>query len=184
VIVLVGCSATKLDVPAPAKDLYEGPIFKMVRRLVEHPSAKRPTAWGILSAKHGLLAPDGVIEPYDLSASSFDYSERQDWCDAVVRDVVATWGARTVYRVYAGSAYLGAAWATLPFVKRVFSEWGRIHQATRTTRFGIGHIRRNLIRELARLDATSPAPPDGAVMVAPDLDEKTHRMSNQLTWLF
>jgi len=109
VIVLVGCSATKLEVPAPAKDLYQGPIFKMVRKIIEHPSAKRPTAWGILSAKHGLLAPDDVIDPYDLSVDTFNYRDRQNWCDDVVRDIESAWGTRETYRVYAGASYIGSA---------------------------------------------------------------------------
>src|SRR3546814_11920244 len=59
-VFLVACVAAKLDRPAPARDLYASPWFQKARAYVE----RQGGAWFILSAKHGLIAPETVITPY------------------------------------------------------------------------------------------------------------------------
>lgn len=59
---LVGCASTKLRRPAPARDLYTSPLFKKASAHAEAACAR----WFILSAKHGLVLPDEVLEPYDV----------------------------------------------------------------------------------------------------------------------
>lgn len=58
---LIACGKTKLDAPAPAGELYTGPLFRMARAYIEATCDE----WGILSAKHGLVMPQTVIAPYD-----------------------------------------------------------------------------------------------------------------------
>jgi hypothetical protein len=65
-VVLVGCSATKALSARPAKDLYTGPLFRLSRAYAE----RRGLPWAILSALHGLVMPDEVLDPYELSALS------------------------------------------------------------------------------------------------------------------
>lgn len=60
-ITLVACGATKRTQPSAAKDLYVGDLFTKSRVWAEQNSDR----WYVLSAKHGLLYPDRVIEPYD-----------------------------------------------------------------------------------------------------------------------
>lgn len=60
---LVACSATKLAWAAPARDLYQGQLFRAARAFAE----KHCDRWYILSAMHGVLEPAQVVEPYDLS---------------------------------------------------------------------------------------------------------------------
>src|SRR3546814_2942975 len=60
-VFLVACVAAKLDRPAPARDLYASPWFQKARAYVE----RQGGAWFILSAKHGLIAPETVIARYD-----------------------------------------------------------------------------------------------------------------------
>jgi len=62
-VVLVGCSGSKLDHAAPAKDLYTSPLFKKCRAYAEALGVE----WAILSALHGLVLPDQVLEPYDCT---------------------------------------------------------------------------------------------------------------------
>lgn len=62
-VALVGCSASKLEGPARAADLYTGQLFRAARRWAE----TFADHWYILSAKHHVLSPDDVVEPYDLS---------------------------------------------------------------------------------------------------------------------
>ena len=61
VVALVACSSRKLPRPAPARDLYQGQLFKAARAYVE----ARGWPWHILSARYGLVDPDLVLEPYD-----------------------------------------------------------------------------------------------------------------------
>jgi hypothetical protein len=63
-LIIVGCGAGKLDIPAPASVLYTGPYFRACYK------AAGRLATGlvlILPAKYGLLRPDQVISPYDVT---------------------------------------------------------------------------------------------------------------------
>src|SRR5690606_20391996 len=53
-VILIGCAKRKHPAAAPARDLYASPLFRKGRAYAEH--AEVP--WFILSAKHGLVAPD------------------------------------------------------------------------------------------------------------------------------
>lgn len=79
-VLLLGCTAEKLDHPAEAQDLYCSPRFAK-RRLYAKATGK---LWAIISAKHGLLMPDELIEPYDLSLDSLSASERSQWAERIV----------------------------------------------------------------------------------------------------
>lgn len=74
-IVLVGCGKTKLAHAAAAKDMYTGMLFRKARAYAE----KHGDAWGILSARYGLLKPDEVIEPYDETISRKTKKEKVWW---------------------------------------------------------------------------------------------------------
>ena len=78
-IILVSCVSKKLSKPAPAKDLYQSSWFKKARAYAEIEGDQ----WFVLSAKHGLLLPDEVIEPYDISLSKMPHVERVRWADLV-----------------------------------------------------------------------------------------------------
>jgi hypothetical protein len=64
-LVLMACSATKGATPAPAFELYRGVMYSTFRA---NEPATRP-AVVILSAKHGFLPADQVIEPYEQRMS-------------------------------------------------------------------------------------------------------------------
>ncbi|MCA8081386.1 MULTISPECIES: DUF6884 domain-containing protein [Burkholderia cepacia complex] len=61
-LVIMACSATKLEHAARAIDLYRGVMYSTFRANVRATSAP---AVMILSALHGFIAPDTIIEPYD-----------------------------------------------------------------------------------------------------------------------
>ncbi|SPD38161.1 conserved protein of unknown function (plasmid) [Cupriavidus taiwanensis] len=61
-LLLLACSGTKLDRPAPALDLYRGVMYQSYRAHVRGDEA--PTVL-ILSARHGFLAAHTEIAPYD-----------------------------------------------------------------------------------------------------------------------
>ncbi|MBX0305699.1 DUF6884 domain-containing protein [Haloarcula salinisoli] len=77
---LVSCVKTKQDQPAPPKALYTSSYFRKMRAYAE----QYHDDWWILSAKHGLLAPDGPsIEPYDETLSGAPVARKREWADQV-----------------------------------------------------------------------------------------------------
>jgi hypothetical protein len=100
---LVGCVKTKLDRPAPAADLYISPLFVGRREIVER-SCDR---WFILSALHGLVAPEEPVAPYDQTLSGASRREQRRWSAQVVvalREELGQLDAIT-FEIHAGSAY-------------------------------------------------------------------------------
>ena len=79
-IVLVSCVAGKQSSPAPAGEMYTSAWFRKARcyaNLLGHP-------WFILSAQYGLLAPDEVIEPYELTLNRLRVKDRKAWAEKVL----------------------------------------------------------------------------------------------------
>ncbi|MBV7255077.1 hypothetical protein KQH21_31300 [Streptomyces sp. IpFD-1.1] len=63
-VVVIPCSGAKLDRPAPAGDLYTGPLHTLARQAADALVAGGGTVL-VLSALHGLLTLDEKVEPYD-----------------------------------------------------------------------------------------------------------------------
>ena len=84
-IALVGCAAAKLSRPAPARDLYTSQLFRKASAYAEA-NADR---WYILSAKHGLVSPDTVLEPYDTKLGHKHGPAIWDWAERVARQLDA-----------------------------------------------------------------------------------------------
>ena len=60
-IAVISCGARKAKTPQPAKDLYIGAYFKKARGAAEALGCP----WVIMSALHGLVRPDTVLDPYE-----------------------------------------------------------------------------------------------------------------------
>lgn len=109
-IALVGCGKMKLDVAAPARDLYTSPLFKAARAYVEGTGFY--DEWYILSAQHGLVHPDTVLEPYDRKMPTLR-AERERWTANVDRAigqrshgwVASVHGGFVQLDAFAGDAY-------------------------------------------------------------------------------
>jgi len=104
-VALVGCVAGKLDRPAAARDLYTSPLFVKSRAFAE-----RFDAWAILSARHGLVMPSQVIEPYDETLTKMKAEQRRAWWVMVGRQLREKWPeawAMPTFTCLAGSLYLG-----------------------------------------------------------------------------
>jgi hypothetical protein len=80
-IALVACCSRKGSQVGPARDVYRSPLFRMSLAYAEHVLFASHTF--ILSAKYGAIAPDRVIEPYDLALSDFEDWEHADWAHVV-----------------------------------------------------------------------------------------------------
>lgn len=70
---VVPCSREKLDRPAPARDLYIGSMFRQTLKCAERAAARDeregrgPTRILVMSAEHGFVHLDQVLEPYDTT---------------------------------------------------------------------------------------------------------------------
>ena len=102
---LVSCTKAKCDHPAPPRDLYEpSTLFCKARAYCE----RHHDEWYVLSAKHGLLVPDGPeIEPYDETLTDAGVEERRAWADRVADDLDAEGllSSEIELVVHAGRAY-------------------------------------------------------------------------------
>jgi len=82
--VLIACVALKAQTPAPARDLYQSPLF---RKAIRYAEQLRPDRIFILSAKYGLVPSEQRIEPYNETLNDKSVAEIRAWADKVVRDL-------------------------------------------------------------------------------------------------
>lgn len=98
---LVSCGRRKVSNAVPAKDLYCSPQFRMTRQLVE----SQGWPWFILSAKHGLLDPERMTEPYDKTLKTMNKVEQEEWAETVMDALhPCLAGVRSVV-IFAGEVY-------------------------------------------------------------------------------
>jgi hypothetical protein len=64
-LAIIPCSKGKLDVEAPARDLYTGPMFRMALRAAQ--ALTDDANIRVLSARHGFIDLDRVLSPYDVA---------------------------------------------------------------------------------------------------------------------
>lgn len=100
---LVGCVKKKAALSVQAQDLYVSALFVGRRRYVEASCDE----WWILSAKHGLVHPEDLLEPYDLSLKQLGRSDRRTWSEHVLRSFDERVGstADDVVEIHAGAEY-------------------------------------------------------------------------------
>lgn len=105
-VVLIGCVKMKRPEAKPAKDLFTSALFKKERAYAER-TGKR---WFILSAQHGLVGPEEILEPYDLQLSKTTKQYRRDWGAQVVEQLRSAVGplAGVAIEIHAGAAYADA----------------------------------------------------------------------------
>jgi hypothetical protein len=78
-VFLVSCVSSKQVQPAPARLLYQSDWFVKARAFVE----ARGGRWFILSALHGVVAPEEVIAPYERTLNTMPVEERRQWAARV-----------------------------------------------------------------------------------------------------
>jgi hypothetical protein len=100
-ICLVACASAKVPHPAAAKDLYASALFKKSRAYAE----RAFDAWYVLSAKHGLVLPESVLEPYNVTLNSLGVTARRAWADWVFAELRARVGAGDRVTFLAGMRY-------------------------------------------------------------------------------
>lgn len=100
---LVGCVKAKQSSPAPAALLYVSPLFRGRRDAVETNCDR----WYILSAAHGLVAPEELLEPYDVTLTTMGSRQRRAWAHEVLGQLKAMLGSLEghAFEIHAGAAY-------------------------------------------------------------------------------
>jgi hypothetical protein len=103
-IILVTCVKSKASRPSAAKDLYTSTLFKKQRAYAE----KVNVPWFILSAEHGLVAPDEWLAPYERYLPETPASYRAAWGPWVAErlELLAGSLADKTIEIHAGSTYL------------------------------------------------------------------------------
>ena len=92
---LVSCTKSKRDQAAPPKDLYdESALFRKARAYVE----QNHDGWYILSAKHGVPAPDSdPIEPNDETLAARQSNGNESGPNASPRNSTTTGSSQTTH---------------------------------------------------------------------------------------
>lgn len=103
-VILLGCVKTRASRPLPAAELYRSTLFRRRRQYAENTG--KP--WFILSALHGVLAPDTVVEPHDLHLEDQPVAYRQSWAQRVVRQLAERFDdlAGEVFEFHASALYV------------------------------------------------------------------------------
>lgn len=82
-VYLVSCVKKKREDACAARDLYVSDLFRMARRFAETSGCP----WFILSAEHGLVAPDKLIAPYERTLNTMRVADRRAWAEGVARQL-------------------------------------------------------------------------------------------------
>ncbi|MEV0842014.1 DUF6884 domain-containing protein [Actinocatenispora sera] len=103
-LVLVGCVKTKADDPLPARELYRSTLFTRRRDYAERHAGR----WYILSAEHGLVSPETLLEPYDTALGDQSAEYRRAWATWVVAKLRQREGDLAARRIeiHAGEDYV------------------------------------------------------------------------------
>lgn len=119
-IILVTCVKEKLHRPAAARDFYISPLFRKERAYAEESGLP----WYILSAEHGLVAPDEWLAPYERYLPDTTSAYRRAWGTWVIErlDLLSGPLTRTVVEVHASKAYIDAIRAPLAAKGAVLDE--------------------------------------------------------------
>lgn len=102
-VYLVSCVAQKRPFAAEAQDLYTSPWFRKARQYV----VRSGCPWFILSAEHGLVSPEQVLEPYDKTLNTMKVAERRAWARRVQVQMAIELPDAIEVVILAGAKYRG-----------------------------------------------------------------------------
>lgn len=82
---LVACGAAKQTRQAPAELIYTSDLFQKSRQYI----TENTDRWFILSSKHGLLLPQTVIDPYEVTLKGMPEAKHNAWANYVLKSILA-----------------------------------------------------------------------------------------------
>lgn len=101
-VALISCSKTKRGVPAKARDLYQGNLFKKSLQLAE---LERFPWIFVLSARFGLVELNSILPPYDETLLDKTREEIEKWSIGVVTDLKQRSLGSAELHFFAGRVY-------------------------------------------------------------------------------
>lgn len=101
-VVLVGCAKQKGPNAAPARELYTSTLYRAARTWAESCNVG---GWWILSALHGLVHPDTILEPYDRYLKSLPPRDRRLWAVQTRAQILQRIPPRATLVLLAGEEY-------------------------------------------------------------------------------
>ena len=113
-VFLVSCGKRKQSSAVPAAELYISNRFQKTRASVEATGCP----WFILSAKHGLLAPNQIIAPYDQTLNGKPPEVRRAWAEKVKGQMDKNIPDAEIIMILAGKYYYEYL---IPYLKRRFA---------------------------------------------------------------
>ena len=85
-IALISCTKLKQSYPCEAQEMYLlSQLFKKASYYIKQQNYDK---WFILSAKYGLLNPNDIIEPYDLTLSNMKSEDIKKWSEKIFNQLV------------------------------------------------------------------------------------------------
>lgn len=100
-IILIACGSKKRSHESEAQFMYISPLFRKSRDY----AILSANHWYILSGKYGLLRPDSIIRPYDLSLKHLDKREQRTWAKRVLESLQQVARRGDTVTFLAGLAY-------------------------------------------------------------------------------
>jgi hypothetical protein len=98
---LIACTKSKLNRPAPARELYSASdLFSKAAAYCD----AYLDGWFVLSAKYGLVEPDRIIAPYDMTLKTMPSPERRLWGTQVAQQLRQL--GEVALEAHAGAAYV------------------------------------------------------------------------------
>jgi hypothetical protein len=98
---LIACSKRKQPVETIAAELYDSTLFKLSTTLANRLGIR----FSILSAKHGLIEPERLVKPYDVTLASLKRNERSAWAENVLNQIIGRFVDINRLVVLAGERY-------------------------------------------------------------------------------
>lgn len=99
----ISCTKLKEDFPCKAGEMYlKSTLFSKAVKYVEQ---QKYDDWFILSAKHGLLDKEDIIDSYNVTLNEMKASERKEWANDVFAKLVKMEKVITEIDFYCGQKY-------------------------------------------------------------------------------
>ncbi|WP_348672623.1 DUF6884 domain-containing protein [uncultured Abyssibacter sp.] len=100
-IALISCVKTKAPVTTRTLELYRSPLF---RKSLLHALRRRFNLY-VLSAEHGILAPENIVTPYEKTLKEMSADQTRVWAAKVGIELRRLVRAKDTIHLYAGKTY-------------------------------------------------------------------------------
>ena len=114
-IALISCSKKKATHSAPAFQLYSSPLFRLSLAY----ATQQADDIFILSALHGLVSKDTILNPYNTTLTDLTTEEQKEWAERVHTQLAKQFDLQTTtFLILAGAQYEKHLIPLLPHIIR------------------------------------------------------------------